>query len=306
MSDKMLMEDWRKFLTESPRRYMDDYDPKQGAGAQQAAKVKKTKEPPKENKPSVPLGVPTVREYLFYIQRASEGAAIESRWKVIGDVSMAQEAWTAGGDAISQGVDALAGDYRKANEKKMSKTEYRNNPFLIYMDIWDPYYDVVQEKIIADFFKQLGQQLKDKGTDLESDMPDIDHLLEQYIKNKYNGVILDGAPHAENEWAERARANIERLQKQLPFFGAGNEELAKGAYRELYHIGRGFLRSGENLIASADRLVRSLTLGRFDLEDFVKMMERSTGQVDVLDLLEVMEKLAETGNWPIQQREEKL
>lgn len=307
MSDKILMEDWRKFLVE-------EYSVDKGEWVDPAGGTSSAT--PKQDKPSVPLSLPTVKEYMHWIELANRAAGIESRWSVLGDLTIAQDKWVAGADAASQAINAMAADYAKANVAEKGKEAYRSNPFLIFMDIWDPYYDVVQEKIIEDFFKQLGQQLQDEDIGPNSEMPDIDQALERYIKKNYNGILLDGAPHAKDEWAQRATENIKKLKTQI-FFGSGEERnKAEEMLSDLGHIGKGVLRSIEKMYKSADRLIRSLTLGRFGIEEFKEAFKEQAPSVAAggLNPAQFVEYLTDNNLWKelgeditrAQQREKKL
>lgn len=225
MSDKMLMENWRKFLAEKTLR---DKDRSRSAGLG-------TGSPASDDEPKVPLNAPTVEEYMKWVEQTLKIADIEGKTTNLTDFGIGQDV----GGGLAQNLDnvaqAIARDAQEANAKEMSKDAYRDNPFLIYVDIWDPYYDVIQEKIIENFLQQLESQLEQEGVGPQSPMPDIDQALERYIKNNYNEIILDGAPHAKDEWAKRARKNIEKLEKELPGpMGA----VARGAGRSLQKLGR--------------------------------------------------------------------
>ena len=190
---KLLLENWREYLTEAK--------------------------------------APTVREYLKYIEDVLKKSGQEKFTK--GMLTFGIGADEAGGfiQNLENIPDALGAILQDANEEDISNADFTNNPFLVYMDIWDPYEKVLRPKIIKDFLVQIGQQLKKEGYSLSSPMPDIDQLLELYVLERFE-IEIDGAPHADDEWKGRDHF------KELPGAAGITKRAAKSAYEDVKGVGQ--------------------------------------------------------------------
>jgi hypothetical protein len=88
-----------------------------------------------------------------------------------------------------------------------TEQEYIENPILHYID-FDPAYEAVLKGAVFDaFMNQLEDQLLSKNLGDASEMPDIDHMLEDWLKETgYEGhkLDLDGAVEASEAYARTA------------------------------------------------------------------------------------------------------
>jgi hypothetical protein len=218
MKDKLLFENWRKFLAEQTPPWdqagYDDGD----------APAKKTEEPP------------TVRQYLKRVEDILKTSGQEGLVKGFMTAGVGSD--EAGGiiQNIGDNIAAALGNvYQDANKGDVSASEHSKNPFLVYMDIWDPYENTLRPEVIKQFLLQLPDQLAAEDIGLDNPMPDIDQALERYIKAKFEGTILDGAPHAEEEWATRRKKQV---TKELPSKAGVVGRGAKAALQQLKKTGK--------------------------------------------------------------------
>jgi hypothetical protein len=88
-----------------------------------------------------------------------------------------------------------------------TEQQYIENPILHYID-FDPAYEAVLKGAVFDaFMDQLEKQLLSKNLGEGSEMPDIDHMLEDWLKETgYTGhkLDLDGAVEASEAYARTA------------------------------------------------------------------------------------------------------
>ena len=169
---KLLMENWRQFLTESPERYYDNYDPE-------------------AEDESYTTGAATVGAFIEFLQGVTSGQKLKG----------------IGSDALEFSVGVVTGGYEKFvhmvakamhSDKSIMKSDYKDNPYLSYLD-FDPVYEqILHPRIFEEFLLELPSALG--ALDEESLMPDIDQLLEKWLLDKY-GITLDGATHADEDFA---------------------------------------------------------------------------------------------------------
>jgi hypothetical protein len=233
MSDKMLMENWRKFLVETPL-YMDPGlgeepahgesfpDPEARYAAGDKARLKArgraqaftdAEEGEEAERKEMELlestAMPTIKDFLDFVRGLGEGG-------IMGDVPRKKM-----GRSVASIAVGLKGPFteifsifaEQANSKEMSRTEYTKNPYLYFLDFWPTYEAVIENEVIESFLTQLSTDPNVAELAEDSDMPDIDQLLEKYLLRVHK-IKIDGAPHAIDEWDARAKKMILRKSRE--------------------------------------------------------------------------------------------
>ena len=220
---------------------------------------------------------PTVGEYLKYIEDVLKKSGQEKFTK--GMLTFGIGADEAGGfiQNLENIPDALGAILQDANEDDISSTDFAKNPFLIYLDIWDPYEKVLRPEIIKAFLLQIGQQLKKEGYSLSSPMPDIDQLLELYVLERFE-MEIDGAPHADDEWKDRDHF------KELPGAGGIAKRAAKSAISDIKGVGQKVAQTTRRLRDRFQTTSTGQAAGRFAdavTEDWRKYLTEQADNEDV-------------------------
>ena len=159
--------------------------------------------------PEAPKKIYTIGEFRKHAEQsrrkvaAQKGAAATAKatlsLSTFGQLQSAQE--------FAKGFKELSIIVNNPGFKTPTTQLYIENPILHYID-FDPAYEAVLHGAVFDaFMDQLGEQLLKKNLDEASEMPDIDHMLEDWLKETgYNGhkLDLDGAVDANISYAKTA------------------------------------------------------------------------------------------------------
>jgi hypothetical protein len=213
MSDKMLIENWRKFLIENTRygpasvvdispearkqqrgnkKWEDWVDPLSG--------LKTLSDDPwgdrqgdKEAEPAPIEGAsaPTVAEFLQFLRNTTQR---EKAKGVTTDLlEFATGVITGGFEKFIQAAAKAAHD-----DKSIIKGDYKDNPYLAYIDFDPKYEQILKPQIFDNFLEDLPSALGTLSTD--SVMPDLDELLRSYVLTNY-GIPLPKVARASEDWS---------------------------------------------------------------------------------------------------------
>mgnify|MGYP003138208697 CR=1 FL=1 len=162
---------------------------------------------PAEQEPSKKMY--TIGEFRRHVARARQKVAAQKGTTAVakGSLSLGSFGMVQSTQEFAKGFKELAELVNNPGFGTPETQQYIENPILHYID-FDPAYEAVLNGAVFDaFMDQLGEQLlKNKLTD-GSEMPDIDHLLEDWLREiGYNGhkLDLDGALDANIAYARTA------------------------------------------------------------------------------------------------------
>tara|TARA_R100000808_G_scaffold24991_1_gene60266 strand:+ start:298 stop:1047 length:750 start_codon:yes stop_codon:yes gene_type:complete len=219
MSDKMLMENWRKYLLESPRygeASVVDISPearrqafqRQQAGADvqsfsdALASIYGDEEPsdPWSDREDYEAGDtelaerttgPTVAEFLQFLRNTTQR---EKAKGISSDLlDFATGVITGGYEKFIQAAAKAAHD-----DKSILKGDYKDNPYLAYIDFDPKYEQILRPQIFDNFLEDLPNALG--ALSKNSVMPDLDELLRRYVLANYD-ISLPKVARASEDWS---------------------------------------------------------------------------------------------------------
>jgi hypothetical protein len=214
MKDKLLFENWRKFLNERGESDFRDQMASDVATDAGGGEVDPIPEPvlDRPSKPPLPGGGScsgTVGEFLKYINgvhAAIKSAQLRVKTAQIGDPKgfiPGGENVKAGIEAAELGIESLADVVSTIASADLDNDfgvkERSQAPFLEFCTIDDKYVALLSPIVIRNFLKS-GYWMENLTE--EDEMPDIDEKLEDWIHEhpKFKGIVLDGVSSARDDY----------------------------------------------------------------------------------------------------------
>ena len=159
--------------------------------------------------PEPPKKIYTIGQFKKHIMSARRSIAVDKGAAATakGALSLGTFGQLQSAQEFAKGFKELSIIVNNPGFKTPTTQQYIENPILHYID-FDPAYEAVLDGAVFDaFMDQLGAQLIKKNLDEASEMPDIDHMLEDWLRETgYNGhkLDLDGALDASIAYARTA------------------------------------------------------------------------------------------------------